>query len=140
MITPMPRPSDDRSNAVPAPASPAGGLADAPATLRSVRRLADLLDTAFVVPGTNIRFGLDAILGLVPVLGDTLTAGLGLLPVIAASKLGLGKGLAMRMLGNLFVDWLVGLIPVVDIFFDVAFKANIRNLKLLEEALEARRR
>ena len=54
--------------------------------------------------------------------------------------MGLGRGLAARMLGNLFVDWLVGLIPVVDIFFDVAFKANVRNLKLFEEALERRQR
>jgi hypothetical protein len=99
--------------------------------------LAHLLDDTFVIPGTGIRFGLDAILGLVPGVGDALSAGMGLLPVIIAHRFGLGRRLVLRMLANLAVDGLVSLIPVLDLVLDVAFKANIRNLRLLEEALAA---
>lgn len=100
--------------------------------------MAHLLDDAILIPGTGIRFGLDAILGLVPVVGDTLSAGLGLLPVMAATRCGFGRRLVLRMLANLAIDWLVGLVPVLDVIFDVAFKANIRNLRLLEAAIAVR--
>ena len=99
-------------------------------------RLADLLDTTFTLPGTTIRFGFDAILGLIPGIGDTATTLIGMLILLDAKRLGVPKRVLLKMLGNLFLDWLVGLIPLIDIVFDVAYKANVRNLKLMEDALD----
>jgi len=102
-------------------------------------RVADLLDRAFRLPGTSIRFGLDAIIGLVPVIGDSVTLGLGLYPVLEAVRLGVGPLVVARMLLNLGIDWLIGLVPLIDIVLDVAYKANVRNVHLLVEALERKR-
>lgn len=101
-----------------------------------MRTLADLLDTKYRVPGTRIRFGLDAVLGLVPVLGDTATLVLGLYPVLEALRIGARKRIIAKMVGNLGIDWLVGLVPLLDVVLDVAFKANTRNLRLLEREME----
>lgn len=111
--------------------------------LPSSLALAELLDNHFRLPGTNIRFGWDAIIGLVPVVGDTLSAGLGGLILADAVKIGARKSVIAKMAWNLGVDWVLGLVPVVDLVADVAFKANLRNAKLLREEwhrLEAERR
>lgn len=113
---------------------------DASRTLARIAWLADQLDTVFRIPGTNIRFGFDSIIGIVPVVGDTATLLIGLYPVMEASRLGVRKRVIGRMLANLGVDWLIGLIPLVDLVFDVAYKANIRNLRLLEAELGGRPR
>lgn len=110
-------------------------MADPP-ELKHIRYLANLLDARFRISFTNIRFGLDAIIGLIPVAGDTLTLIAGLYPLIEARRRGVRKRVILKMLLNLGIDWLVGLIPIADIVFDIAFKANIRNLRLLEEELE----
>lgn len=110
-----------------------------PSTIATIRRLAFLLDDAFGIPGTRFRFGLDPIIGLVPVVGDTVTLVMGLLPVIAAVRFRLGPRLVMRMLGNLVLDWLVGLVPGIDLVLDAAVKAHRRNAILLEREVEARR-
>ena len=104
--------------------------------LARARRLADLLDTRFSAFG--VRFGLDNLIGLVPGVGDTVTAALGAYPILLAQRHGLGKTVQARMAGNLVVDWLVGLVPGLDLVFDVAFKANIKNLRLLEAAAAKR--
>jgi hypothetical protein len=102
-----------------------------------VRRLATLLDSQFEIAG--IKFGLDAIAGLVPVLGDLATAVVGTYPLLIAHKHGLGKFVRARMVTNLLVDWAVGSIPLVGDVFDVAFKAHKKNAHLLERAAEKHR-
>lgn len=100
--------------------------------LRRARTLARLLDTQFKLGG--VRFGLEAVLGLVPVAGDTVGALAGLYPIWIANRHKLGKGVQAKMAANLAIEWGGGLLPWVGDFFDVAFKANIRNVKLLEQA------
>lgn len=98
-------------------------------------KLATLLDSQFAIPGTNIRFGLDGLLGLIPGIGDTIALGLALVIVAEAVSRGVRKGVIAHMLFNVGLDWLVGLIPLLGDVFDVAFKANLRNLRLLENEL-----
>jgi len=104
--------------------------------LENVDRLAKLLDTEFEFAG--IRFGLDAIIGLIPVIGDSISALIGLYPVYVAQQHKLGLFIRVRMLFNLILDWLIGIIPFIGDMADVAFKANIRNAQLLRRALENR--
>lgn len=103
--------------------------------LARIRRLADWLDTRFVIPGTNLRFGLDGLLGLVPGVGDTLLTVVSLYIVAEAWRLGASKSTVLRMLGNVVVDWGVGSVPVAGDLFDFYWKANRRNLALLEADL-----
>jgi hypothetical protein len=102
--------------------------------LERVRKLANLLDTRFNVAG--VRFGWDSLVGLIPVVGDTVTTLIGLYPLAVARKHRLGKWVQARMGMNLLGDWLVGLVPLAGDLFDLGFKANVRNLKLLEAAVE----
>jgi hypothetical protein len=98
--------------------------------------LATLLDAAFIVPGTNIRFGLDALIGLVPGIGDAVTSAMSLYIVHEARQLGAPMHLIARMLGNVALDGLVGAVPLVGDAFDVAFRANRRNMKILRQWME----
>lgn len=101
---------------------------------RSLRRLdtyAKRLDSQFRVPGTNIRFGLDPIVGLLPGLGDLVGLVLSLYLVVEAIRLGAGAGLVVRMLANLLLEFVIGLVPVIGDVFDVMWKANNRNAGLL---------
>ena len=109
---------------------------DAQRDMENVERLARLLDTEFEFAG--IKFGLDAIIGLVPVLGDSIAALIGLYPLYVAQQHKLSLLVRARMLLNLAIDWLIGLIPFLGDMFDVAFKANIRNAKILRNAMEKR--
>jgi len=111
---------------------------DLEADLRRARVLAKLMDGQFEVAG--VKFGLDAIIGLVPAVGDTITAAIALYPLYLARKHDLGKVVLTRMAINVGADWLTGLVPVIGDVADVAFKANLKNLALLEKAAEARRR
>ena len=97
--------------------------------------LAALLDTAFVLPGTNIRFGVDAAIGLVPGIGDTITTLMSLYIVHEAHQLGAPRHLIVRMLGNVALDGLVGAVPVLGDAFDVMWKSNRRNMRLLQQWL-----
>src|SRR6476661_4450875 len=98
---------------------------DAQRDLEAVDRLAKLLDTEFEFAG--IRFGLDALIGLVPVIGDSIAALIGLYPIYVAQQHKLGLLLRARMLLNLVIDWLIGIVPIFGDILDVGFKANIRN-------------
>lgn len=98
-----------------------------------VRALARLLDTAVRVPGTDISLGLDAVLGLVPGLGDIAGAALSGYIVLAAARLGAPKAVVGRMLLNIAADTVIGGVPVLGDLFDVAWKSNARNAALLEE-------
>jgi len=104
--------------------------------LDRLRRLARLLDSRWTIPGTRIGFGLDGIASLVPVAGGTLTALVSLHVLDEARRLGVPKRLIARMLGNIAFDWAAGSIPVIGTIFDIAFKSNLRNLRLLERHLE----
>ncbi|MEQ8847634.1 DUF4112 domain-containing protein [Botrimarina sp.] len=99
----------------------------------SARRLAYLLDDVFRIPGTNIRFGWDSIIGLVPGVGDAATTLIALAPVATAWKLGGSRWLIARMLGNVAIDATVGAIPLAGDAFDLFFKANRRNARMLEK-------
>ena len=101
-----------------------------------LKKLEQRLDRRFSLFG--IQFGTDAIIGLVPVLGDIVTAATGLYIIHQSSKLGASKGAITRMLINWGIDTAVGLIPVVGDLFDIAFKSNTKNVKLLIADLEAR--
>ena len=98
--------------------------------------LASLLDTALFIPGTNIRFGVDGIIGLVPGIGDTITTALSLWIVYEAHQLGAPAHVLGRMLGNVVLDGAVGAVPVVGDVFDVMWRANRRNMRILREWLE----
>jgi hypothetical protein len=97
--------------------------------------LTRLLDSAVHVPVLRTRVGLDALLGLVPVVGDLVSGALGLYLVFEARQLGASRWLQARMIGNLLMDAAVGAVPVAGDLFDIYFKAHVRNLKLLQAAL-----
>ncbi len=96
-----------------------------------MRLIARLMDNALESPGTGIRFGLDSLIGLIPGAGDALTAGVSLYIVHEAAKLGATRGQLAMMLGNIAIDTLVGTIPVLGDLFDLTFKANVRNLRMM---------
>ena len=106
----------------------------------SVRRRLEamelLLERAFTVPGTNMRVGLDAIVGLVPVIGDLVTTAMGAWMVWEARNLGMSKFHLARMAGNVGVDTVIGAIPLVGDLFDFAFRSNTRNLRILKRWLD----
>jgi len=102
---------------------------------RTLRRLAWLLDEAFAIPGTNQRVGLDALLGLIPGVGDTLGALLSTYIIIEAARRGASPWTVSRMLGNVAVETIIGVVPIAGDLFDVVWKANLRNLDLLGATL-----
>ena len=98
--------------------------------------IAKLLDVAFIVPGTNFRYGIDGLIGLIPVVGDIITTAISLWLVREAKALGAPWHITARMLGNVAVDGMVGLIPVAGDAFDVMFRANVRNVRMLKRWLD----
>ena len=113
--------------------------ASEPAGTERVERLAYWLDERFQIPGTNMRVGLDGLIGLVPGIGDTATMLMSLYLVYEAKRVGAPGGLIFRMLMNVGVDSLVGAVPLVGDLFDFGFKANRKNLRLLRRYLEKQR-
>ena len=103
---------------------------------RRLEAMERLLESAFSVPGTNMRVGLDAIVGLVPVVGDLITTAMGAWLVWEARNLGMSKFQLVRMAGNIGVDTLVGAVPLVGDLFDFAFRSNSRNLKIVKRYLD----
>jgi hypothetical protein len=101
--------------------------------LDRLERLAHNLDSRYRVPGTKIRFGWDSILGLVPGLGDVATLGPAGYILLEAHRMGTPTPLKLRMAANSGLDWIVGSIPIVGDLFDVAIKANRRNVGLLRD-------
>ena len=106
------------------------------ADLHRARRLADLLDAEFQIAG--VRFGFDALVGLVPGIGDAVGFLAGLYPIHLVRKHQLGRRVEQRMIANLMIDSIGGMIPIVGDLFDVTFKANLKNLALLERAIADR--
>lgn len=105
---------------------------DALARLSLVGRL---MDSALTIPGLNRRIGLDAVLGLIPGVGDAISAAIASYIIWEARRLGLPRWKIARMIGNVAVDTAVGAIPVVGDVFDVFFKANERNMRIINEHL-----
>jgi Domain of unknown function (DUF4112) len=121
-----------RVGQAPDGAAAAPPYADLQADLARARRLAHLLDNQFSIGG--YRFGLDALVGLIPGVGDLAGALAGVYPLVVARRHGLGKVVQSRMALNLLIEFGIGSIPVVGDAFDFGFKANVRNVQLLEQA------
>ncbi|MGI8657595.1 MAG: DUF4112 domain-containing protein [Candidatus Limnocylindria bacterium] len=113
-----------------------GVSTDSSRGLAEVRSLAWLLDNSIPVPGTGRRFGVDAVIGLVPVVGDMVSGGIGLFIVWRGSRLGLPRIVVVRMLVNTAIDLVIGAIPFIGDAFDLWFKANTRNLVLMERYIK----
>lgn len=105
------------------------------ARLARIRLLARLLDSAFTVPYTPIKVGLDPIIGLLPAAGDGISAALSLYIVWESHKLGVSRQTIAAMLGIVALDFAIGLVPIAGDAGDVFFKANLRIIKLLEREL-----
>ncbi|HBE17850.1 MAG TPA: DUF4112 domain-containing protein [Cyanobacteria bacterium UBA11149] len=101
--------------------------------VQRLRQLSDLLDNAIPIPGTSLRFGLDPILGLFPGVGDFLTTAVSAYIVVEAAKMGISRNILLQMVVNIILDMVVGTVPVVGDVADVAWKANTKNIGLLEE-------
>ena len=110
---------------------------DRESTLKRLRWLANILDTAVRLPG-GFRFGADSIIGLAPGVGDAATGLIACYFVYEAHRLGLPKAKLMRMGGNVALDVVFGALPVLGDLFDTIFKANVRNLRIIEDHFAGR--
>ena len=107
--------------------------------LARLEALGELLDMAFMVPGTRMRFGIDGLIGLIPVAGDIITTAIALWVVREARALGAPRYLVARMLTNVAIDGAFGAVPLIGDAFDVAFKANVRNIRMLRRWIDKQR-
>ena len=116
------------------------GKLSAEEQLAHLEWLADLLDSRFVLPGTNIRFGLDGVIGMIPIAGDLISALISFYLISQAARLGLSPWVKLRMIWNVALDTLVGAIPVLGDMFDVSYKSNRRNIALARRYLARTKR
>lgn len=113
------------------------GMGSDPHSVRArVEALEKLLERSFLIPGTKIPFGLDSVIGLVPVLGDVVTAAMGAYMVWEARNLGMSKWQLIRMTANVGVDTALGAIPLVGDAFDLVFRSNSKNLRIIKKHLD----
>ena len=122
-----------------ATANPFGNLSREQRLAR-LEAIAKLLDVAFILPGTKVRYGIDGIIGLIPVVGDIIATALSLWVVREARALGAPWHVAARMLGNVAIQGAIGAVPVAGNAFDVLFRANMRNARMLRAWLETQPR
>ena len=101
--------------------------------LKNIGRLAKLMDAQFKLPGTNYRFGLDGLLGLIPGAGDLSTLAVSGYMISIMAKNGASGYVIARMVVNVLIDALLGSIPFIGDLFDFVFKANLKNMKLMRE-------
>lgn len=111
-------------------------ISDRLKTLNRIRRISRLMDTAIGIPGTKFRIGLDPIVGLLPGAGDLLTTGLSVYVLFLAARFQLPGTLMRSMVLNVALETVLGSVPLVGDVFDAFFKANIRNLAILEQHLQ----
>lgn len=109
---------------------------DEQAALLRLEVIARAMDSAFRIPGTEIRMGFDALIGLVPVVGDAISGAISSYLIWEARKLGVPKWLLGRMMTNAAIDTALGSVPIVGDMFDVAFRANSKNVALLRKHLQ----
>lgn len=105
-----------------------------------IRTFSELLDSRFSIPGTKIRFGLDAIIGLIPGFGDSIGGLLSALIILQSARLGVSRIVLVRMAINVIIEVIIGAVPFIGDIFDVAWKANIRNSNLLEKYISTKSR
>ena len=117
-------------------ADKAGISRDVAATRKRIEALEALLERAFMVPGINRPIGLDAIVGLLPVVGDLFAAAKGAYMVWGAGDLGMSKWQMTRMFGNVAIDTALGAVPLVGDLFDFAYRSNTRNLRIIRRHLD----
>ena len=110
--------------------------ADPQSVRQRIEALERLLEGLFEVPGLGRMVGLDAIVGLIPVAGDVITAGMGLYLVWEARNLGMPKWQLWRMAGNVGIDSLIGAVPVAGDLFDLVYRSNTKNLKIIRKHLD----
>lgn len=103
------------------------------ATMIKVAQLTKLMDKQFTIPGTNFRFGLDGILGLIPGIGDVSTFAVSCYLLTLMAKNGASGYVMARMVLNVLIDTIIGSIPFIGDIFDFAFKSNSRNMRLMQE-------
>lgn len=103
--------------------------------LEALKALAHVMDTAITIPGTNVRMGLDALLGLLPGIGDAISSAVGSYIILAAGKFGVPRPVIWRMVLNQTIDLVIGVIPFVGDLLDIGWKANVMNVALLEKSL-----
>jgi hypothetical protein len=113
-------------------AQPALPAAERARRLARIKKLAWMLDAAVRLPGTRFRFGLNSLIGLTPAAGDAAMTAVSLYIVYEAYKLGIPKAKIVRMLGNVGIEALAGSVPVLGDAFDATFKANLRNIALID--------
>jgi len=127
----FPDPPPQRPRSMPLP------IGSDPASVRQrVEAMERLLERSFTIPGINRAVGLDAVAGLVPVVGDIIAAALGAYLVWEGRNLGMSRWKLYRMMGNVAFDTAVGAVPVVGDVFDVFFRSNTRNLRLIRKHLD----
>jgi hypothetical protein len=119
----------------PLPPAPTVGAAERE-RLERLRRLGYLLDNAIPIPGTRFRIGWETVVGLVPGIGDLVGGGFSAWIILQAARIGAPPSLLARMGWNLLVDLAVGAVPLLGDLFDAGFKANLRNLALLERHVQ----
>ncbi|RKF20811.1 DUF4112 domain-containing protein [Altericroceibacterium spongiae] len=108
-----------------------------PASIRQrIQMMEALLERAFTVPGIKRGVGLDAVIGLIPVVGDVITAAMGAYIIWEARNLGIPKWKLWRMAGNIAFDSAIGAIPVAGDLFDFVYRSNSRNLKIIKKHLD----
>lgn len=108
-----------------------------PASARKrIEAMEKLLERSFTIPGVNYPIGLDSIVGLVPIVGDLVTAAMGAYMVWEAKNIGLPKWKLYRMAGNIAFDTALGAVPLVGDVFDLAFRSNTRNLRIVKNHLD----
>jgi hypothetical protein len=107
-----------------------------PPQIERLRAMTRLLDNAFTIPGTRYRFGWDAIIGVVPGIGDAVGAIFSTYIILQASRLGAPKSVITTMIANVAIDTVVGWVPLLGDLFDFGWKANTKNLVLLEQHLQ----
>ena len=103
------------------------------AALDRLDRLATLFDTAFILPGTNVRFGVESLVRLLPGVGDVIASALSCYLLYEARRLGVPRLLFARMLANVVLEGTIGAVPIAGDAFDVFFRANRRNVALLRK-------
>jgi hypothetical protein len=111
---------------------------DAPRLAR-LRQLAWLIDGAFTLPGTGFRFGLNSVIGLLPVGGDAVLGLISLYIIYEAAQLGIPRAKLLRMAANVGIEVVGGSVPILGDLFDMALKANLRNLRIIDDHLRGAR-
>jgi|tagenome__1003787_1003787.scaffolds.fasta_scaffold18769017_1 uncharacterized protein DUF4112 len=112
---------------------PLFAASDVATRLTRLRRLAWMIDAVFLLPGTRFRFGLNSVIGLLPVGGDAVLGAISLYIIYEAARLGVPKPKLARMLANVGAEVLGGSVPIIGDLFDMALKANLRNLAIIED-------